>query len=157
VTAKAIGFQTRLIAGPKGLVLLPVPLDPAAAWGERSAYHLAGAINGMPYRGVLEAVGAGWGLRLGPAWRRDCGLGVGDAVDVLLAPEGPQRDALAPDLAAALEAEPAAAAFFDELAQFYRKAYLAWIDATRKSPDKRAARIAAVVALLKDRQKERPR
>jgi len=157
VTAEIQRFQTALIAGPKGAVLLPVPLDPAAIWGQRPAYHLSGTINGMGYRGVLEAVDAGWCLRLGPAWRRDCGLAAGDTVDFVLRPEGPQRDALAPDLAAALEAEPAAGAFFDEIAQFYRKAYLTWIDATKKSPAKRAERIAAVVALLKARQKERPK
>ena len=42
-------------------------------------------------------------------------------VDVSLAAEGPQRDALDPDIAAALAKEPKAAAFFDGLAQFYRK------------------------------------
>lgn len=156
MTAQIVRFQTRLSAGPKGRVLLPVPLDPVATWGERPAWHLTGTINGMAYRGVLEAIEGGWGLRLGPAWRRDCGLAAGDAVEVVLAPEGPQRDALAPDLAAALAAEPAAGAFFDEIAQFYRKAYLTWIDATKKSPAKRAERIAIVVALLKDRRKERP-
>jgi hypothetical protein len=31
------------------------------------------------------------------------------------------------------------------LAQFYRRAYLRWIDATKRSPDKRAARIAEMV------------
>lgn len=154
---KAERFHTTLIAGPKAAVLLPVPLDPAAVWGERPAYHLSGTINHMPYRGVLEAINSGWSLRLGPAWRRDCGLAAGDAVEVVLTPEGPQRDGLAPDLAAALEAEPAAGAFFDEIAQFYRKGYLTWIDATKKSPEKRAERIAATVGYLKDRLKERPR
>ncbi len=157
MTAEIQRFRTTLIAGPNGLVLLPVSLDPYEVWGDRPAYHLAGTIDGMGYRGVLEAVESGWGLRLGPAWRRDCGLAAGDTVDVALTPEGPQRDALAPDLAAALEAEPAAAAFFDEIAQFYRRGYLTWIDATKKSPVKRAERIAAVVALLKSRQKERPK
>lgn len=157
MTNAAQTFRTTLVAGPKGAVFLPVPLDPAATWGERPAYHLAGTINGMGYRGVLEAVEGGWGLRLGPAWRRDCGLAAGDVVEVALTPEGPQREGLAPDLAAALEAEPTAAAFFDEIAQFYRKGYLSWIDATKKSPAKRAERIATVVALLKDRQKERPK
>lgn len=67
---------------------------------------------------------------------------------VELEPEGPQRLDLAPDLAAALEASPAAAAFWDELAQFYRRAYLRWIDSTKRSPALRAERITAVVALL---------
>jgi hypothetical protein len=39
-------------------------------------------------------------------------------------------------------------AFFDTLAQFYRKAYLRWIDATTGRPEVRAARIAEVVDLL---------
>ena len=74
----------------------------------------------------------------------------------MLAPEGPQRDDLADDVAAALEAEPEAAAFFDSLAQFYRRAYLRWIDATKRRPDVRAERIAAMLELLKAGKKERP-
>jgi uncharacterized protein YdeI (YjbR/CyaY-like superfamily) len=82
---------------------------------------------------------------------------VGDEVVVELTPEGPQRADLAEDISAALAANPAAAAFFDTLAQFYRKAYLRWIDATTRRPDLRAARIAEVVDLLAAGIKERPR
>jgi uncharacterized protein YdeI (YjbR/CyaY-like superfamily) len=64
---------------------------------------------------------------------------------------------LAPDIADALEASPAAGAFFDTLAQFYRKGYLRYIDATTRRPDVRAALIADVVGLLEDGVKERPR
>ena len=74
----------------------------------------------------------------------------------MLSPEGPQRDDLAADFRTALEANPAAASFFDGLAQFYRNAYLRWIDATKRRPDIRAERIAAVVSLLADKIKERP-
>jgi uncharacterized protein YdeI (YjbR/CyaY-like superfamily) len=90
-------------------------------------------------------------------WLRDAGVARGDKVSVELAPEGPQRADLADDIAAALDANPAAAAFFDTLAQFYRKAYLHWIDATTRRPDLRAARIAVVVDLLAARIKQRPR
>ena len=58
---------------------------------------------------------------------------------------------------AALDASPAAGAFFDSLAQFYRTAYLRWIDATKRRPDVRATRIAEVVWLCKAGIKERPR
>jgi uncharacterized protein YdeI (YjbR/CyaY-like superfamily) len=78
-------------------------------------------------------------------------------VSVVLGIEGPQRDALAADIAAALAAEPEAAEFFDSIAQFYRKGYLRWIEATKRSPDVRAQRIAEFVKLLKAGQKERPR
>jgi uncharacterized protein YdeI (YjbR/CyaY-like superfamily) len=75
---------------------------------------------------------------------------------VTLAPDGPQRDDLADDFRTALESDPAAAEFFDGLAQFYRSAYLRWIDATKKRPDERAARIQEVVALLTTGTKQRP-
>jgi uncharacterized protein YdeI (YjbR/CyaY-like superfamily) len=88
---------------------------------------------------------------------RDIGVLVGDEVIVELTPEGPQRADLAEDISAALAANPAAAAFFDTLAQFYRKAYLRWIDATTRRPQVRAARIAEVVDLLAAGIKERPR
>jgi uncharacterized protein YdeI (YjbR/CyaY-like superfamily) len=78
-------------------------------------------------------------------------------VAVVLVPEGPQRADLAPDVAAALVAEPSAGAFFDSIAQFYRNSYLRWIDATKRSPATRAARIATMVELLKAGMKERPR
>jgi hypothetical protein len=64
---------------------------------------------------------------------------------------------LANDIAAAPAASPAAGAFFDTLAQFYRKACLRWIDATARRPDVRAARIAEVADLLAARIKQRPR
>ena len=44
----------------------------------------------------------------------------------------------------------------DQLAQFYRRAYLRWIDATKRNPALRAERIAAVVALLERGVKARP-
>ena len=70
---------------------------------------------------------------------RDIGVVVGDEVIVELAPEGPKRADLAEDISAALAANPAAAAFFDTLAQFYRKAYLRWIDATTRAAGPRGA------------------
>jgi uncharacterized protein YdeI (YjbR/CyaY-like superfamily) len=99
----------------------------------------------------------GWAFTLGPMWVRDAGVAVGGDAIVELEPEGPQRGDLADDIAAALEASPAAAAFFDTLAQFYRKAYLRWIDATVRRPDLRAARIAEVLDLLAAGIKQRPR
>jgi Bacteriocin-protection, YdeI or OmpD-Associated/Domain of unknown function (DUF1905) len=141
-------------------VMVPVPFDPDEAWGTKPQHHVAGTVNGMGVRAVVEPLDGGFGIILGPAWRRDCGVAPGESVAVELGPEGPQRDDLAPDFRAALDASPTAGAFFDSLAQFYRRAYLRWIDATTKRPDVRAERIAEVVGLLehgvKERVKERP-
>jgi hypothetical protein len=95
---------------------------------------------------------------LGPAWRRDCGVAPGDRVGVVLTPEGPQREDLPDDVAAAFAAaELGAGAFFDSLAQFYRRGYLRWIDATKNRPEVRAQRIDDVVSWCSDGIKERPR
>jgi uncharacterized protein YdeI (YjbR/CyaY-like superfamily) len=111
----------------------------------------------MRVRGVVERAGDGYAFTLGPAWVRDCGLNAGDPVTVDIEPEGPQRADLADDVAAALDAHPRAAAFFDSLAQFYRKAYLRWIDATKRQPEQRPRRIAEMIRLLEAGHKQRPR
>lgn len=138
-------------------MFLPIPFDPDETWGRKAEHHVRGTINGMDVRGVIEPLGAGRGVVLGPAWRRDRHLDAGDVVDATLEPEGPQRDDLAEDFAAALAGNPAAGAFFDSIAQFYRRAYLRYIDATARRPDVRAARIAEVVDLLAAGQKARPK
>jgi len=150
-------FRGRLEGTEKGRVYLVLPFDPQKVWGPRERYHVRGTINGGPIRGPLERFGRGYFLPLGPAYRRGAGLHPGDLVHAALAPEGPQSEALAPDIAAALAADPDAARFFDALATFYRKNYLRWIDATKRSPDVRAQRIAQLVELMKAGQKQRPR
>ena len=150
-------FSARVAAGPGGRAVIAVPFDPDEAWGAKAEHLVAGTVNGRRVRGRIAPSGRGWALTLTPMWMRDASVAAGDDVIAELAPEGPQRGDLADDVAAALEANPAAAAFFDTLAQFYRKAYLRWIDATTRRPELRAARIAEVVDLLAAGTKQRPR
>jgi ABC-type nitrate/sulfonate/bicarbonate transport system substrate-binding protein len=149
-------FGARVVRGPGGRAVIAVPFDPDQAWGARAEHPVGGTINDRQVRGKIAPADGGWAFTVTPMWLRDAGVAVGDDVIVELAPEGPQRGDLAGDIAAALEANPAAAAFFDTLAQFYRKAYLRWIDATSRRPDLRAARIAEVVDLLAAGIKQRP-
>ena len=144
-------------AGPRDGGVVVVPFDPDEVWGGKAAHPVSGTIDGKPFRGTVSPGGTGWVFTVGPTWMRDTGTVTGRQVIVELAPEGPQRGDLAEDISAALAASPAAAAFFDTLAQFYRKAYLRWIDATTRRPDVRAVRIAEVVELLAAGVKERPR
>jgi len=150
-------FGARVAPGPRGCAVIAVPFDPDEAWSAKASHLVAGTINGRLVRGTIAPGGSGWAFTLTPLWMRDAGVAADDDVIVELAPEGPQRGDLAEDIAVALDASPAAAAFFDTLAQFYRKAYLRWIDATTRRPDVRAARIAEVVDLLAAGIKERPR
>ena len=147
-------FRAVITADSGGRAVIVVPFDPDEAWGAKANHPVGGTIDGRRIRGRLAPGDGGWVLpvRVGGT----CGE-IGDEVTVELAPEGPQRGDLADDIAAALAANPAAGAFFDTLAQFYRKGYLRWIDATKRRPDVRAARIAEVVDLLAAGIKERPR
>ena len=157
-------FDALVSTDSSGRAAIEVPFDPDETWGAK-AYHpvggtiqpVAGTACGRRLRGRVARDGGQWVFTINPMWMRDTGVAVGDEVMVELEPEGPQRADLADDIASALEASPAAAAFFDTLAQFYRKAYLRWIDATTRRPDVRAARIAEVVELLAAGVKERPR
>jgi Bacteriocin-protection, YdeI or OmpD-Associated/Domain of unknown function (DUF1905) len=150
-------FRAVIAAGPRDRAVIAVPFDPDETWGAKADHPVGGTIEGRHVRGRLSRAGSGWLLTVTPMWLRDTGVTIGTEVTVELAPEGPQREDLADDIAAALAGNPAAAAFFDTLAQFYRKAYLRWIEATTRRPDLRAARIAEVVGLLAAGIKQRPR
>ena len=149
-------FVVTVASGRRGQLLVPVPFDPDQVWGAKQRHHVAGTVNGMGVRAVLEPAGDGFGFTLGQTSPASSPVAVGDEVTVEIAPEGPQRDDLADDVAEALAANPDAGAFFDSLAQFYRRAYLRWIDGTKRRPEQRAARIAEGVELLRSGRKQRP-
>jgi hypothetical protein len=134
-------FCAVIAAGPGDSAVITMPFDPDGAWGAKANHPVSGTIDGRRIRARLWPAGGGWVLTLAPKRLLGMGVAIGDEVTVEVAPEGPQRTGLADDIAAALAASPAAGSFFDTLAQFYRKAYLRWIDATSGRPDVRAARM----------------
>jgi hypothetical protein len=141
----------------RGRVLVRLPFDPDAAWGEKPQHHVRGSVGGNEVRGLLRRTPDGCALALGAAWLRDNPLPGDRKVKVVLEAEGPQRADLAPDVAAALQSSPEAAAFFAGLATFYRKGYLRWIDGAARRPELRAQRVRGLVAYLEEGRKERPR
>ncbi len=137
-------------------VEIPLPSDPAAAWGQRDRYHVTGTVNGARFRGPLVSRGGGWLIQRGRKSSTAALLADGDAVTVEIWPEGPQIGDLADDIAETLRAHPRAKAAFEGLAQFYRNGWLRWIDATKRRPDVRKHRIAEMVRHLETGRKERP-
>jgi hypothetical protein len=154
---RAQKFRVRVTADPRGYGVITVPFDPDTAWGVKAVHHVNGTVNGCRVRVTIAPGDSGWAFTLNPGRMDGLGIALGSDVLVELAPEGPQRADLAEDIAAALADDAAAGAFFDTLAQFYRRAYLRYIDATTRRPDVRAARIAEVVGLLANGIKQRPR
>jgi Bacteriocin-protection, YdeI or OmpD-Associated/Domain of unknown function (DUF1905) len=133
---RAQRFRARVTADHRGHARIAMPFDPDEAWGVKAVHHVNGTLNGYRVRVTIAPVDGGWAVTLNPARMRGIGIAIGSEVPVELTPEGPQRGDLAEDISAALAANPAAGAFFDTLAQFYRKAYLRYIDATTRRPDR---------------------
>jgi len=154
---RAERFRATITVDSRGHAVIAIPFDPDEAWGAKAVHHVSGTVNGCRVRVTLAPGDSGWAFTLNPGRMRHTGIEDGSEATVELAPEGPQRADLADDIAAALAASPGAGAFFDTLAQFYRKGYLRYIDATTRRPDLRASRIAEVAGLLADGIKERPR
>ncbi len=150
-------YTIELEALPGNRVRVPVRFDPDEAWGVKREHHVSGTVGGVGVRATIARDDVGWSFSLSPARLRSGPVGPGDEVEVVISPEGPQRGDLDADVGAALEANPAAGAFFDTLAQFYRKGYLQWINGTKGRPEVRAQRIAEMIRLLNDGIKERPR
>jgi len=146
---------TALIQKEGAFTFIAIPGAPASHWGARPRYHVCGTIEGIAVRGCLGVNGQDYFLRLGAAWLRGTSIVPGVQVSVSLDLEGPQDDNLAADIVAALNAHPHANAFFAGLPTFYRKKYLRWIDSTKRSPDIRAQRIAEMINLLANEQRER--
>jgi hypothetical protein len=133
---------------------IAIPFDPDEAWGVKERHHVGGTVNDLPIRNWLDPVGTRLALVLGAAWNREHGLKEGDDVQVVLAPWGPQVDGLSPDMAAALNADPEAKAFFEALAPFYRRNYVRWIESAKQAAT-RGRRIAQMIDLLKAGVKQR--
>ena len=146
---------TALIQKEGAFTFVAIPGAPASHWGARPRYHVCGTIEGIAVRGCLGVNGQDYFLRLGAAWLRGTNIVPGMQVSVSLDLEGPQEDNLADDIVATLGTNPAAQMFFDGLPTFYRKKYLRWIDSTKRSPDIRAQRIAEMITLLANGQRER--
>ena len=142
------------VAGAGGSTFINLPFNPDEVWGVKQRHHVAGSVGGCRVRGPLSSASGQYVLPLGAAWRRDNGIEAGAEVEVELTPEGPQTDALAPDVAAALAGAPDARAFFESLATFYRKGYLRWIEGAKR-PETREAHIAEMIRLLSAGEKQR--
>ena len=145
---------TAIISKSGTRIFIALPFNPNEVWGVKSRHHIQGSVNEHAVRGSLGSDGTQYFLLLGVAWRRDCGLDAGSKVDVVVWPEGPQSEGLLPDVAAALDAEPQAKAFFESLATFYRNTFIKWIESAKR-PETRSARINEMLNLLKAGKKQK--
>jgi hypothetical protein len=147
-------FDAVLGAGEDGdLPAVVLPAEVAAAMGGRARIPVTGSINGVPFRSSTMPMGDGTHC---VGFRRDTrshagGVRVGDTVTIEIErDDAPRTVEIPPDLAAALDADPAVRAAFDAMSYTHRKEYVnAVLDAKR--PETRARRLALAVEAARTR------
>ena len=107
-------------------------------------------VNGHEYRSTVAVMGGRHLIAFSKALREATGLGGGDAIDVTLTVDtSPRAVDMPDDLAAALDAQPAARAFFDGLSNSLQRYHVGQV-VDAKTEATRERRIAKAVQLFLD-------
>ncbi|MDR6687968.1 hypothetical protein J2Y41_003546 [Arthrobacter sp. 1088] len=140
---------TTTIVGDGNKAGIEVPEDVVSALDAGKRPPVVVTINGQSYRSSIAVMGGKYMVGVSSANRDLTGASAGDTVDVDLEVDTQPRVIEVPDdLAAALEAEPEAKAFYGTLNYSAQRRYVEPIG-DAKTEETRARRIAKVIADLK--------
>jgi hypothetical protein len=129
---------------------LPVPADIVEGLGGGKRARVRVTLNGHTYRSSLGVVDGEAMISLSAENRAAAGVAAGDAVDVEVELDTAPREVTVPDdLAAALDAEPAARRTFDGLSYSNRSWHVLQVEGA-KSDETRQRRIETSVAALRE-------
>jgi hypothetical protein len=124
-----------------------VPLDVPALFGKVRA-PVRGTVNGFPYRSTIMRYGDTYYLGLNREIREGAGVDAGDVVTIEMELDDAPREVEVPEeLAAALDAAPAARRTFDALSYTHRKEYAGWVGEAKREETRRT-RAEKAVAML---------
>ena len=127
-----------------------VPDEIVSALGTSRKPAVVMTINGHSYRGSVAFMGGEFWIGVPNAYRKEAGVAAGETVDVeLVLDTEPRTVTVPPDLAAALEADPEARAFFEGLSYSNKRRIVEPI-VDAKTPETRQRRIEKSVAGLHD-------
>ncbi|HEV3503977.1 MAG TPA: YdeI/OmpD-associated family protein [Actinomycetes bacterium] len=109
-------FRTTIVQTGKTTTGIEVPDEVMDALGSGKRPAVKVTVNGYSYRSTVASMGGRSMVSLSAEHRAGAGVAGGDEVEVDLEPDTAPREVTVPDdLAAALDAEPAARATFDGL------------------------------------------
>ena len=127
-----------------------VPADVVEALGAGRRPPVTVTINGYTYRNTVAVMGGVSMIGVAAEHRAPAGIVGGEDVDVDLELDTAPREVdVPPELAAALDAEPAARATFDRLSYSNRRWHALQVTGTN-NPETRARRIEKSIAALKE-------
>jgi hypothetical protein len=142
-------FRTTIVQSGKNTTGIQVPEEVMEALGAGKRPAVTVTVNGYRYRSTVASMGEVAMVSLSAEHRAGAGVAGGDEVEVDLELDTAPREVEVPaDLAAALDAEPAARSTFDGLSYSNRSWHVLQVTGA-KTDETRRRRIARSVDLLK--------
>jgi antitoxin component of MazEF toxin-antitoxin module len=142
-------FRTTIVQSGKNTTGIQVPDEVMEALGAGKRPAVTVTVNGYRYRSTVASMGGVAMVSLSAEHRAGAGVAGGDEVEVDLELDTAPREVEVPaDLAAALDAEPAARSTFDGLSYSNKSWHVLQVNGA-KTDETRRRRIARSVDLLK--------
>ena len=142
-------FRTTIVQSGKNTTGIQVPDEVVEALGSGKRPAVKVTVNGYSYRSTVASMGGVFMVSLSAEHRAGAGVGGGDEVEVdLELDSAPREVTVPPELVAALDAEPAARATFDELSYSNKSWHVLQVTGA-KTEETRQRRIARSVEALK--------
>lgn len=143
-------FRTTILGTGKTTAGIEVPPDVVEGLGAGKRPPVTVTINGYSYRNTVAVMDGRYMIGVSNEHRAASGLSAGDDVVVELALDTAPREVIVPpELAAALEAEPAARATFDKLSYSNRSWHVLQVTGTNNEETRRR-RIEKSIAALRE-------
>lgn len=143
-------FHTTIELGGKTATGFEVPPEVVTALGSGKKPRVTVVIGEHTYHSTVAVMDGRFMLPLSADNRTRAGVAAGDEVEVAVELDTEERTVDVPaDLAAALDAEPAARALFDKLSYSNKSWHVLNVDGA-KTQETRERRIAKSVAMLRD-------
>jgi len=131
--AQKIRFRAVIEDAGSGGAFVTIPFDVEKTFGKKRV-KIKATIEGEPYRGTLVRMGnPNHMLLVLKEIREKIGKSFGDEVNVELEEDlDPRQVDLPPDLQQALEANPKAQAYFNQLSYTHQREYVLWVTEAKR-------------------------
>jgi hypothetical protein len=144
-------FRTTLLSEGKTATGFKVPPEVVRALGAGKRPAVTVTVNGYTYRYTVAPFADGvFMIGVSAEHRAASGLKAGDDLDVTLELDtAPREVVVPPELAAALDADPVATAFFDGLSYSNKRVFTLSVEGTN-NPETKARRVEKAIGLMRE-------
>ena len=143
-------FRATIVQTGKTACGIQVPGVVVEALGGSKRPAVVVTLDGYTYRSTVAPMGGEWWVGVNSDHRAASGLKAGDEVQVILELDtAPRELEVPPELAAALDEDPAARAFFDGLSYSNKRVFTLSVEGT-SNPETKARRVEKAIALMRE-------